>query len=610
MVAVNNPRAGGLQLAKSSADGDQVRMHQLDQRAAQEEVKPDESDQRRRIVEHSAGRFLHLAALFDEIGFENLPQAAESPQRFDHLLQRGAPGQRVRINVAQDRLHDLRDVAKLDLFVINLRRHLERKILRQHEVDFVPVNVALLGFAQMPRDQGAKPALAVIESGHLQKLAKLMHQDALVHLIQPFVYLAEELHIRFFRERALCLRKGDFQFQLFGERQVDREHRARFFPLRLPRTFRSSWSWDIQRRSRFVHGCVTTQSQGPCENRTATALRPSRYCMPTTVASAGRPSPSASMRTCSSNSSGKVERKIACSGLPNSTTAASRRLLLPPRRTVTCTGMRTRLACGKNRANCSAQANSVAVSVRPPDLPTLPLALAVRFRPVSRGEAHYSPLETQTSEVRDARWTPKGWKPQVTATCRKGEPYVFPGASRWLTRLTVKRFRLRAGPIPCPGRICSETFPVLLRGQLWVDFTAGGAGLNGNIVALQFSVQRRSADPEHFSGQRLVAVSLLEYSQNGHPLHLRERRGGQVRGVLRCGHRRIGLLAPNSRRQIGNVDGFSVAQRHCACDAVFQLPDVSRPVIVQQTLHRRGCDLHVRAFGIAIQKMVNQHGNV
>src|SRR5713226_4098822 len=234
-----------------------------------------------------------------------------------------------------------------------------------------------------------------------------MNQDPLVHRIQPLVHLAEGLQIRFLREVALRLRKGDFDFQLLRERQIDREHRARFLPLRLPWAFRSSWSGDIQRCYRLVHGCVTTQSQGPCKNRTATALRPSWYCTPTTAASVGRPPPVASIRTRSSNSNGKVERKIACSGPPNSTITASRRLVLPPREAVTSTGIRTALACGKNRANRSAQSGSFAMSVRPPDSPTSPLALRSKIHGISRSEAHHALRVTQTSEDRDARWTPK-----------------------------------------------------------------------------------------------------------------------------------------------------------------------------------------------------------
>src|SRR6266481_3241161 len=122
-------------------------------------------------------------------------------------------------------------------------------------------------------------------------MTELMHHDALVHRIQPLVHLAEYLQIQFFWEVPLRRRQRDFDFKLLSERQIDREHRARFLPLLLPRAFRSTWNWDIQRCHRLVHGCVTTQSQGPCENLTATALRPSSYCTPTLVASAGLPSP-------------------------------------------------------------------------------------------------------------------------------------------------------------------------------------------------------------------------------------------------------------------------------------------------------------------------------
>src|SRR5712664_1714565 len=248
-----------------------------------------------------------------------------------------------------------------------------------------------------------------------------MHHDALVHRIQPLVHLGEDLQFRFLWEAPLRLRKGNLDFHLFREGQIDREYRARFFPLRLPRAFRSSWSRDIQRCRRLVHGCVTTQSQGPCKNRTATALRPSLYRTPTTAASVGRPPPVASIRRRSSNSSGKVERKIACSGPPNSTIAASRRLVLPPREAVTSTGIRTALACGKNRANRSAQSGSFAMSVRLPDSPTSPLALRPKIHGISRSEAHHALRETQTSEDRDARWKQKNQKRSAVASCRHGE---------------------------------------------------------------------------------------------------------------------------------------------------------------------------------------------
>jgi hypothetical protein len=82
---------------------------------------------------------------------------------------------------------------------------------------------------------------------------------------------------------------------------------------------------------------------------------------------------SRSMRTRSSNSRGKLERKIACFAPPNSTTVASRKRALPARSAVICTGTRTGVARGKNRANRSAQPCSFASSVNSLDGLTLPL---------------------------------------------------------------------------------------------------------------------------------------------------------------------------------------------------------------------------------------------
>ena len=191
------------------------------------------------------------------------------------MFQRRAPRERVRIHISEHRLHDLGDVSQFDLFVKNLRGRTERKVLYEQEVDLVSVDIAFLRLAQMTLNQCAQSRFAGVQCRHLQEMTKFMHHDALIHRIQPFVHLAENLQIQLFWEVPLGLRKGDCHFQLLRERQIDREHRARFFPLFLPRAFRSSGSGDIQRCYRLVHDCITTQSQGPCENLTATALRPS-----------------------------------------------------------------------------------------------------------------------------------------------------------------------------------------------------------------------------------------------------------------------------------------------------------------------------------------------
>src|SRR5260370_28558549 len=65
MVAVDDLYTGGLQLAEPGANGNQIGVHQLDQRPAEQEIKPDEGDQLGGIVEHYAGHFLSPSSLFD-----------------------------------------------------------------------------------------------------------------------------------------------------------------------------------------------------------------------------------------------------------------------------------------------------------------------------------------------------------------------------------------------------------------------------------------------------------------------------------------------------------------------------------------------------------------
>ena len=84
----------------------------------------------------------------------------------------------------------------------------------------------------------------------------------LVHRVQPIMDLAEKLQVWLFRKIALRLRKRNFDFQLFPERQIDRKHLARFLPLQLTRALRSVGSGDVQRCHRFVHAWFT-QSQRP-----------------------------------------------------------------------------------------------------------------------------------------------------------------------------------------------------------------------------------------------------------------------------------------------------------------------------------------------------------
>src|SRR6266567_2666351 len=149
----------------------------------------------------------------------------------------------------------------------------------------------------MAADERAQACFAGVQRSHLQKMTELVGHHFLIHGVQPFVHLGEKFGVRFLGKVSLAYREGNVDFRLLGKRHVNRKHLARLFPLRKTRVFRARRRWNIQGCSRLVHGRLITQSQGPCKNRTATALRPSWYCTASTVASARKPWGLASSRT-------------------------------------------------------------------------------------------------------------------------------------------------------------------------------------------------------------------------------------------------------------------------------------------------------------------------
>jgi hypothetical protein len=116
-----------------------------------------------------------------------------------------------------------------------------------------------------------------------------------------------------------------------------------------------------------------------------------------TVPSATRPFESRSSRTRSSNSRGKVDKKMAKSGAANSKNVASRSFKAPPRSAVTCMGTRTATACGKKRANFSAQPCAFSGSVTPVDRFTSPLDLpAHKTLAAKRGNTQIAHRKTES----------------------------------------------------------------------------------------------------------------------------------------------------------------------------------------------------------------------
>ena len=245
MVAVDGSNACRLQLVYGRPNGDQIRMHQLDQRPAKQEIEPDKRKQGCRVVKHSAGRFFYFPAFHDEAGFQDLPEAAETAQRSDHFFQWCAPIKGRGVHIPEHGLHHLGHITKLNLLVINLRRGAQGEVLHQKKVNFVPVRIALLGFPQVPADERAQACFAGVQRSHLQEMTKLMGHHFLVHGVQPFVHLVEELNVGFLGEVPLALRKGNVDFRLLRKRHVNREDLARLFPLRKTRALRACRRRDI-----------------------------------------------------------------------------------------------------------------------------------------------------------------------------------------------------------------------------------------------------------------------------------------------------------------------------------------------------------------------------
>src|SRR6266852_1623679 len=137
-----------------------------------------------------------------------------------------------------------------------------------------------------------------------------------------------------------------------------------------------------------------------------------------------------------------------------------------------------------------------------------------------------------------------------------------------------------------------------------------GGGFYRNVVALELAVKRSAAYTQHLAGKRLVAIGLLEDAQNGHALHFGECRGGKGCGILGRQRRSGRLLGADGGWQVVDVDHLAVAKSDGAGDAILELPDVSRPIVVQETLHGRRGDLEICAGRVAVEEMVHEHGNI
>jgi len=69
----------------------------------------------------------------------------------------------------------------------------------------------------------------------------------------------------------------------------------------------------------------------------------------------------------------------------------------------------------------------------------------------------------------------------------------------------------------------------------------------GDVVALEFAIERRTADAEHLAGECFVAMCLLENAKDGHALHSARATvdrglasGGDISSVPGCSVRMAG----------------------------------------------------------------------
>src|SRR5439155_12971026 len=123
-------------------------------------------------------------------------------------------------------------------------------------------------------NEGTQTAFAGVQRGHLQKMAELVDHDALVHRIRPGENAVEEFSFALRGKIAAIWPKRNFEFQLFGESQIDGKERTKLLPLLLAPDLAFHQARNLQSCQRIIHG-LFTQEQFPSANSTATALRPS-----------------------------------------------------------------------------------------------------------------------------------------------------------------------------------------------------------------------------------------------------------------------------------------------------------------------------------------------
>src|SRR5262245_21775876 len=133
------------------------------------------------------------------------------------------------------------------------------------------------------------------------------------------------------------------------------------------------------------------------------------------------------------------------------------------------------------------------------------------------------------------------------------------------------------------------------------------AGALLDAVADQLSVERRGVDAEDFAGSLLLPAGVVEDLEDVLLLQLLE---GQRR---RIDHQRAALLDTEADllRKVVGLDDAALVQDQRTLHHVFELPDVSRPVVLDQRFHRLLAD-HLLGYvrGLALEEVIHQEGDV
>lgn len=253
-------------------------------------------------------------------------------------------------------------------------------------------------------------------------------------------------------------------------------------------------------------------------NRAATAFRPWWYLTAMTVARASSEPSELTKRTPSSNSSGSEEANSTSCSVPNSIVVCSCSGLRAVESVITRTAIRTGEALGKSCASFSTQvcdrpvaATTVASLNKKPVL-----CLSRPNRCLSERRLRFSKFAQTQVHARRMVCTGAtkgcGCLKLISASLCGVCGY---GVGGEVLRLSQGDTRASHG---CPGEPIPEQMPSLCRGlrcQFHVVFLSR---TQRNIVELQLAIKRRSADAQHFSGERLVASRLFEHAENRHSL--------------------------------------------------------------------------------------------